>query len=233
MHIFEGGARVPLKGWQQAAVAVGSALGALMNPARADLIAALGETTGKPAFEGLLQRMKGTPEGRAILAERPRVISSAVGRAWDLPPNTFGAAYAQFMGSRNFSPDDRPPVRFMDTEELAYVATRAREIHDFWHVLFNLPTNLLGESALKVVEFQQMRLPMCFLSVVGGSLRLKGKRREMFFKHYFPWAIRAGMNCEDIMSIYYEKHFDEDLEAVRQKWGILPAPDVKNLVANS
>nr|ABK21689.1 unknown [Picea sitchensis] len=64
MHIFEGQARVPLKGWQQAAVAVGSALGALMNPARADLIAALGETTGKLAFQNLLDRMKKSHEGR-------------------------------------------------------------------------------------------------------------------------------------------------------------------------
>lgn len=58
------GARVSLKGWQQAAVAVGSALGALMDPRRADLIAALGETTGKPAFQRVLERMKNSPEGR-------------------------------------------------------------------------------------------------------------------------------------------------------------------------
>ncbi|KAI4386071.1 hypothetical protein MLD38_004038 [Melastoma candidum] len=55
--------RVRLNGWQQAAVAVGSALGTLLDPRRADLIAALGETTGKPAFERVLERMKRTPEG--------------------------------------------------------------------------------------------------------------------------------------------------------------------------
>lgn len=53
-----------LKGWQQAAVAVGSAVGALLDPRRADLIAALGETTGKPAFDRVLERMKRSPEGR-------------------------------------------------------------------------------------------------------------------------------------------------------------------------
>jgi ubiquinone biosynthesis protein COQ4 len=58
------GARVSLNGWQRAAVAVGSAVGALMDPRRADLIAALGETTGKPAFERVLQRMKSSTEGR-------------------------------------------------------------------------------------------------------------------------------------------------------------------------
>ncbi|KAJ4959831.1 hypothetical protein NE237_019741 [Protea cynaroides] len=119
------GARIRLNGWQQAVVALGSAFGALLDPKRADLIAALGETTGKLAFQRVLERMKKSPEGRAVLLEHPRVISAEVGHAWDLPANTFGAAYASFMGSRNFSPDDRPPVRFMDTEELAYVVTPA------------------------------------------------------------------------------------------------------------
>ncbi|EHA8591874.1 putative Ubiquinone biosynthesis protein COQ4, mitochondrial [Cocos nucifera] len=142
-----------------------------------------------------------------------------------MPENTFGWAYARFMGSRNFSPDDRPPVRFMDTEELAYVATRAREVHDFWHVLFGLPTNLLGESALKVVEFEQMLLPMCLMSVFGGSARFSEKQRARFFQHYFPWAMQAGVRCTDLMCVYYEKHFDEDLDNVRNKWGIIPCPD--------
>ncbi|PQP91660.1 ubiquinone biosynthesis protein COQ4 homolog mitochondrial [Prunus yedoensis var. nudiflora] len=159
--------------------------------------------------------MKKSPEGRAILLEQPRVISVKVGHAWDLPANTFGAAYAKFMGSRNFSPDDRPPVRFMETDELAYVAMRAREVHDFWHTLFGLPTNLMGESALKVIEFEQM-----------GSARFSEKQRKLFFQHYFPWAIRAGMQCTDLMCIYYEQHFHEDLEDVRRKWGIIPAPAV-------
>ncbi|KAI4314072.1 hypothetical protein L6164_027013 [Bauhinia variegata] len=34
--------------------------------------------------------------------------------------------------------------------------------------LFGLPTNLIGESAPKVIEFQQMHLPMCFMSVIGA-----------------------------------------------------------------
>lgn len=51
----------------------------------------------------------------------------------------------------------RPPVRFLDDEELAYVATRAREVHDFWHVLFGCHTNNFGELALKAVEFVQVR----------------------------------------------------------------------------
>lgn len=61
-------ARIHLNRWQQAAVAVGSAVGALLDPRRADLIAALGGTTGKPAFERVLERMKSSPEGRVRLS---------------------------------------------------------------------------------------------------------------------------------------------------------------------
>uniref|UniRef100_A0A2P2JDG5 Ubiquinone biosynthesis protein COQ4 homolog, mitochondrial n=1 Tax=Rhizophora mucronata TaxID=61149 RepID=A0A2P2JDG5_RHIMU len=218
------GARIKLNGWQQAAVALGSAVGALLDPRRADLIAALGETTGQPAFERVLERMKKSPEGRAVLLEKPRVLSLQVAHAWDLPAHTFGAAYARFMGSRNFSPDDRPPVRFMDTDELAYVTMRAREVHDFWHTLFNLPTNLIGESALKVIEFQQMHLPMCLMSVVGGTLRFNEKQRKLFLQQYLTWALQAGTQCTDLMCVYYEKHFHEDLEDVRRQWGIVLAP---------
>ncbi|KAK8467854.1 hypothetical protein PHAVU_007G165450 [Phaseolus vulgaris] len=75
------GSRIRLKTRQPAAVAMGSAVGALLDPRRADLIAALGETTGKPAFEKALQRMKSSPEGRAVLLERPRVVSANVGHA--------------------------------------------------------------------------------------------------------------------------------------------------------
>lgn len=66
MHMINR-AHIRLNGLQQAAVALGSAVGALLDPRRADLIAALGETTGKPAFERVLERMKRSPEGRVML----------------------------------------------------------------------------------------------------------------------------------------------------------------------
>ena len=49
---------------QKAAVAAGSALGALIRPARADLVAALGETTGEPALRSVLRRMKQSSNGK-------------------------------------------------------------------------------------------------------------------------------------------------------------------------
>lgn len=53
-------------------------------------------------------------------------------------------------------PSASPPCRFVDDPELAYVISRARQVHDFWHVLFGCHTNGFGEVALKAMEFVQV-----------------------------------------------------------------------------
>ena len=68
------------------------------------------------------------PFFQQILKERPQVIAPQIQHAWDMPENTFGGAYAKFMGNRNFSPDARPQVHFLESEELAYIAQHAREV---------------------------------------------------------------------------------------------------------
>lgn len=75
------------------------------------------------------------------------------------PPGSLGAEYHAFMTQRHFEADARPAVRFVDDEELAYVATRVREVHDLWHVIFDCHTNVYGETALKGLEFIQVRMP--------------------------------------------------------------------------
>lgn len=94
--------------------------------------------------------------------------------------------YARFIGSRKFSPDDGPPVWFIDTNELAYVAMRAHEVHYFWHTLFDLPTDLIGESAPKVTELKQMYLPVCMLSVMGGTARFNLEAKGSILRTLLP-----------------------------------------------
>jgi ubiquinone biosynthesis protein COQ4 len=57
---------------QKALLAVGSAIGALIDPYRSDLVASLGESTGAFALARLRSRMANDPTGAVILAERPR-----------------------------------------------------------------------------------------------------------------------------------------------------------------
>ena len=210
----------------RAAVAAGAALGALRRPGRADLVAALGETTGGPALRRMLARMRDSEEGQRVLAARPRVTAEAMAHAWELPPHTFGGAYAEFMGRRSFSPDDRPPPRFRACPDEAFVAQRAREVHDFWHVLFGCPTTVLGELSLKALEFVQTGLPVGALSLAAAA-RLKARQRRQLFNEQLPWAFRAGRTCPDLICLFYEEHLEEDLESLRARWGIIRAPQAR------
>jgi ubiquinone biosynthesis protein Coq4 len=69
----------------------------------------------------------------------------------------------------------------VDDEELAYVITRAREVHDFWHVLFDCHTNVFGELALKALEFVQVR-SMCSKHLL---LTLDETKTELVLKLQF------------------------------------------------
>ena len=94
------------------------------------------------------------------------------------------------MGRRKFNPNDRPPVRFVDDEELAYVATRSREVHDLWHVLFQCPTTVQGELALKALEFAQTGRPMAALGAFA-PIRWTLSRRRFLFEE-MPVGARGG-----------------------------------------
>lgn len=215
---------------QRVFLAGGSAVLALLDPERGDMVATLGETAplSTKALHYMKQQMQSTEEGRAVLREKPRIRSDTVDLASlsKLPPNTFGYAYSHFMTSRNFTPDSRQPVRFVDDPELAYVMTRYRECHDLWHVLIGLPTAEAAEMAQKWFELLQTGLPVCLLSGVVGPTRLPLREQSKFWGEAVPWAIRCHRNlAQPLLSAYLERHFERDLASVRADLGILPFPE--------
>ncbi len=62
-------------------VAAFSAVKALQNPHRADMVAALGDATSGPALRRLRDKMVEDAEGRAILSDRPLVTRASVSAA--------------------------------------------------------------------------------------------------------------------------------------------------------
>ena len=211
----------------RAVLASAASLGALINPRRADLVAVVGETTGTSALMAMRDAMRRHPEGLAVLAERPRITDASTLPLRDLSPGTFGHAYAQFMDQRHFHADDRPAVRLElveHDEELAYVATRAREVHDLWHTLTGCPTTVLGELTLKALEFVQTGMPVAALSVLGAQMRLSTEERGHLWSGSVPWAVRTGLRCEHLMSVYYERYWEMGLEEIRGKLRLTRAP---------
>lgn len=214
-------------GAQKTLLAVGSAVTALLDPSRHDMVAALGETTAGAALVSMRDRMAADPVGASILADRPRVSEAAVDmpRLRGLAPDTFGRKYADFMDGQGISADTRMPVRFVDDEELAYVAQRYREIHDFVHLLLDFSTiSEHDEIAVKWFEAAQTGLPMCYLSGLFGPLRLTSREKMQMYTKLAPWAMDAGRNATFLLNVYYEQRFDVTLDELREELNIKPPP---------
>lgn len=217
---------VPITPLQRALYAAGSAVTALFNPLRGDMVAVLGETTGTRALQTLRDAMLMDPDGRRILRERPRIGSGTIDldKLRKLKPGTFGRTYVDWLDEHQVTPDTRMPVQFVEDPELAYVLQRYREIHDFWHALTGLGITVEAELALKWFEMVQTGLPMTALASFAGPLRLNSQERERMRKIWVPWALQAASEARNLMCVPYERLWDRDLEALRKELNIRTPP---------
>uniref|UniRef100_A0A8C4XKK8 Ubiquinone biosynthesis protein COQ4 homolog, mitochondrial n=1 Tax=Falco tinnunculus TaxID=100819 RepID=A0A8C4XKK8_FALTI len=220
---------IPTSPLQKALLAAGSALVALADPYRHDMVAVLGETTGCFALPKLRDKMKQHPEGYRILQERPRIRLSTLNMAKlrGLPDGSLGREYVRFLEDNKVSPDTRMPAKFVDDEELAYVIQRYREIHDMMHTLLGMPTNILGEVVVKWFEAVQTGLPMCVLGAVFGPIHLDARKLQVLATDLVPWAVRSGLNATCILNVYYEQRWEQSVDSLREEIGIFPPPAVQ------
>ncbi|EJU04852.1 ubiquinone biosynthesis protein COQ4 mitochondrial [Dacryopinax primogenitus] len=217
---------IPLNAFENAFLAVGSGITALLNPRRGDMVAALGETTGQCALPGLLDKMLSSPEGRRVLKARPRVNTDTVSlpslRA--LPANTFGNTYVSWLDRTGVTPDTRSQVHYINDPELAYVMQRYRECHDFYHTLFGFPVSVQYELALKVFEALHFGLPMAYMSALLGPLRVKSELKAMLLRDYVPWAMRVAAECKPLITVYWEERWEQDLGELKAELGAWDPP---------
>ena len=240
---------------QRIATLVHSSLTALNDPTRADAVAAVGEVTGSFALSKMLAGMESNEVGKRILNDRPIVDENIAKQAeillqqhnvemstsnvnFNNPINaertkgmSFGAAYATFLQTHKFDPNERDSVRFISDPKLSYVMTRYRQCHDYWHVLTGLPPTVLGELGLKWLELIQTGLPLAALSAssgVFGANGLSAQEREILISVYLPWAMKVGHNMKEhsLLCTYYEEELETDLDVLRERMGIEPAPIV-------
>ncbi|CAI6348415.1 unnamed protein product [Macrosiphum euphorbiae] len=137
---------IPTTPLQKLLLSIGSATVSLLDPRRADMIATMGETTGTSALKYMRDKMINNPEGNEILQLQPQINTSTVdlGKLKHMPENTLGYAYFKFLDHNKVTPDSRGSVQFIDDIQLAYVMQRYREVHDLFHTVLGMPTNMLG-----------------------------------------------------------------------------------------
>ncbi|KAI1981079.1 Ubiquinone biosynthesis protein [Ophidiomyces ophidiicola] len=222
---------IPLTSVERGALAIGSAVGSLLNPRRGDLIATLGEATATPFFiYRLRDAMLSDPTGRRILRDRPRITSQTLSLPYlrSLPPNTVGFTYAAWLDREDVSPDTRSSVQYIDDEECAFVMQRYRECHDFYHAVTGLPVVVEGEIALKAFEFLNTLIPMTGLSVFA-AVRLKPDERQRFWSIHLPWAIRSGLKSKELINVYWEEQLERDVNELREELNIEKPPDLRDI----
>lgn len=101
---------------------------------------------------------------------------------------------------------------------------RYRECHDFYHVLLGFPVSVSAELVVKWFEMANMGLPVAFLSSVFGPLRLSSARRRRLASTYLSWALRCGSSSRNLIGIYWEKRWSQNMEELRSELGITPPP---------
>jgi len=215
----------PVSNFQKGLLAAASAVSAVIDPYRGDMVAVLGETTGERSLRKLQLNMLNDKVGCEILNEKPIIDTDTciIEDLLTLPKNTFGYTYAKFMNRNGITSDTRSHVHYVDNAELAYIMKRYRQIHDFVHVLLGFDVNVPDEIIVKWFEFAHFGLPMAGLSAVFGPLNTT-KEEAKTIRRYIPWALHNGYNSKLLLNVYFEREFEKDFRTFRKELRISEKP---------
>lgn len=104
---------------------------------------------------------------------------------------------------------------------------RYRECHDFYHCICNMPVNVESELAIKYFEFANLGLPMTGLAALFGPLRLSTQKRQKLFSEAVPWAVKCGSSARSLITVYWEKRWEQDIEDMKKEFGIWDPPPAR------
>ena len=173
---------------------------------------------GSFAFARLARRMAADPEGRRILAERPRIYVGrfAIADLEALPPSTLGGAWYRHLRDNDFIADvPVPPAPLPEAADTAFWKARWRETHDFRHVLTGLSASTPDEVTLAAFQFAQVPNLFSALVVLLGPIYGWRERNPLRTWSAQPRAFLAGWRCPPRARVYWEELLDRPLDEVR------------------
>lgn len=192
----------------------------LKNPDDTYQVFLLGLVANAGAAPQFFLKFMQSEDGQRLIAERPSIDGKVVARLRALPATTLGGAYARYLDDNKLDADlfQAPPGL---PEPIAYVAKRIRQTHDIWHVLTGYAPNVPGEVALQGFTYAQTGMPSAALIATFGTLRFAPKNRAMVRDTLDGY--RRGRDAAFLASVYWEDHFDRNVDDVRRDFGVLPA----------
>jgi len=130
-----------------------------------------------------IARFRGTDVGRAVLAERRRLLDRLADRASlaGLPAATLGRAYYDFMESENLSAEGLAAVSNLNElppgDDMTLFRERTREMHDLLHIVSGYGRDPLGEACVGAFTFAQTGLKGFGVTCRAGGRAASGGRR--------------------------------------------------------
>lgn len=86
-----------------------------------------------------------------------------------------------------------------------------------------MPVRVEYEIVVKAFEFANLGLPMTGLAAIGAPFRLSATRRDRL-KQYIPWALRCGGSARSLITVYWERRWDQNVEELKKELGIWDPP---------
>lgn len=202
----------------------------LADSERTEEIHVAEELTGWRRFERIRRTLFDSSEGRELLADRPELCSAQVdyGALRTLPRRTLGFQYVHHLDTHGLSADSQAAAtRYVSDADLAYLMRRFRQTHDVWHALVGLGTSGHEEVMLHAFSWGQLQLPVSALVVLFGGLKhLVFEARWQALRPGLLDAYRAGRDAQPLLPVYWERHWEEPIAAVRARLGIRPCAPV-------
>lgn len=78
--------------------------------------------------------------------------------------------------------------------------------------------------ALKLLKHLDMKTSENFVRSNDKYFVSNFRHTRKYLETYLPWAIRNGQNAKFLMAVYWEEHWEDDLETLRQELNIEPPP---------
>lgn len=164
-----------------------------------------------------------TPAGVSLLQERPDFDDLDMQALASLPPGSLGASFASFLSHNKLSTSFySAPTPHTQDPECAYLLTRTRQSHDLWHVLMNFTVQGHDEILLHAFSLAQTGFPSSVALMALGSLKhMLLEARFACFVRGMREAYRRGRDAADLLAVRWEDHWEEPLEKVRRRYGIV------------
>jgi ubiquinone biosynthesis protein COQ4 len=174
-------------------------------------------------------RFRQTETGRAVLAERRRLLDRLSDRASlaALPAGTLGRAYYDFMASENLSAEglveaSQVSMRELPADGVTLFRERSREMHDLLHVVTGYGRDPLGEACLVAFSYAQTGLKGFAMIAAFAARRIARSRPDQPVRRAVFEGYRHGRSAGWLPGADWEAMLAQPVEAIRAQFAVNP-----------